>query len=224
MPVGTKATVKIGRPGRAAAARRADHPRQHVPPALPPRRRRDRGARRAARVHARGTGRSSPTPAASRSSRCATRCSPYDDDGVTFRSVYDGAAERFTPELAAEIQRAARLRRRDVPRHLPAVRPAAARARGGRAAHDAVGGEAARPAARARASCASRSRRAASTRSSARAAARSSSPLDFDGYAIGGLSVGEERGAMFEARRMPRRSSSRREGRATSWASATRRA
>ena len=27
-----------------------------------------------------------------------------DDDGVTFRSVYDGAAARFTPELAAEIQ------------------------------------------------------------------------------------------------------------------------
>jgi queuine tRNA-ribosyltransferase len=28
-----------------------------------------------------------------------------DDDGVTFRSVYDGEAARFTPELAAEIQR-----------------------------------------------------------------------------------------------------------------------
>ena len=28
-----------------------------------------------------------------------------DDDGVTFRSVYDGATARFTPELAAEIQR-----------------------------------------------------------------------------------------------------------------------
>src|SRR6059036_3993667 len=27
-----------------------------------------------------------------------------DDDGVTFRSVYDGAPARFTPELAAEIQ------------------------------------------------------------------------------------------------------------------------
>src|SRR5712691_10519794 len=27
-----------------------------------------------------------------------------DDDGVTFRSVYDGNAERFTPELAARIQ------------------------------------------------------------------------------------------------------------------------
>ena len=28
-----------------------------------------------------------------------------DDDGVTFRSVYDGAEERFTPEGTAEIQR-----------------------------------------------------------------------------------------------------------------------
>ena len=28
-----------------------------------------------------------------------------DDDGVTFRSVYDGAEARFTPEVAAEIQR-----------------------------------------------------------------------------------------------------------------------
>src|SRR5947209_1890432 len=27
-----------------------------------------------------------------------------DDEGVTFRSVYDGAAARLTPELAAEIQ------------------------------------------------------------------------------------------------------------------------
>src|SRR5687768_10314217 len=27
-----------------------------------------------------------------------------DDDGVTFRSVYDGATERFTPEGVAEIQ------------------------------------------------------------------------------------------------------------------------
>jgi queuine tRNA-ribosyltransferase len=28
-----------------------------------------------------------------------------DDDGVTFRSVYDGAAARFTPEVAARIQK-----------------------------------------------------------------------------------------------------------------------
>jgi queuine tRNA-ribosyltransferase len=28
-----------------------------------------------------------------------------DDDGVTFRSVYDGEEARFTPELAADVQR-----------------------------------------------------------------------------------------------------------------------
>src|SRR3954447_16491478 len=28
-----------------------------------------------------------------------------DDDGITFRSVYDGTPERFTPERVAEIQR-----------------------------------------------------------------------------------------------------------------------
>src|SRR5947199_4821803 len=28
-----------------------------------------------------------------------------DDDGVTFRNVYDGAATRFTPELAQQVQR-----------------------------------------------------------------------------------------------------------------------
>ena len=28
-----------------------------------------------------------------------------DDDGATFRSVYDGSATRFTPELAARVQR-----------------------------------------------------------------------------------------------------------------------
>ena len=31
--------------------------------------------------------------------------SDVDDEGVTFRSVYDGSAERFSPEVAAEIQR-----------------------------------------------------------------------------------------------------------------------
>jgi queuine tRNA-ribosyltransferase len=31
--------------------------------------------------------------------------SAVDDDGVTFRNVYDGAEVRFTPELAAEVQR-----------------------------------------------------------------------------------------------------------------------
>ena len=49
-------------------------------------------------------------------------------------------------------------------------------------------------------------------------------PLDFDGYAIGGLSVGEERGA--DVRRDDARGvvPARRTSRATSWASATPRA
>ena len=52
-----------------------------------------------------------------------------DDDGVTFRSVYDGRPERFTPELSARDPGAARLGRRDVPRHLPARGRPARRAR-----------------------------------------------------------------------------------------------
>ena len=46
-----------------------------------------------------------------------------DDDGVTFRNVYDGAATRFTPELAARDPAQPRQRHRDVPR------PGAARRR-----------------------------------------------------------------------------------------------
>ena len=42
-----------------------------------------------------------------------------DDDGVTFRSVYDGEEARFTPELAADDPAPAGLGRRHVPRHLP---------------------------------------------------------------------------------------------------------
>ena len=74
-----------------------------------------------------------------------------DDDGVTFRSVYDGDAARFTPEDAAEIQRAARLGRRDVPRRR-ACRADASRARAGAGGppHDAVGAPPARRTARAR--------------------------------------------------------------------------
>ncbi len=85
-----------------------------------------------------------------------------DDDSVTFKSVYDGAAERFTPELAARIQ--AQLGS-DVAMCL--VRFAISQ--GGLD-----------PEVRARSSA-------------------ELVDLDFDGYAIGGLSVGEERAPMFAA-------------------------
>ena len=145
-----------------------------------------------------GTGRSSPTRAASRSSRCATRSRGADDDGVTFRSVYDGDLARFTPELAADVQR--RLGS-DIAMALDVCLPAGASraelARGGRA-DDRLGEPPARGAAEPRASSSSGSRRAASTPSFAAARSRRSSTLGFDGYALGGLSVGENRETMLE--------------------------
>ena len=121
-----------------------------------------------------------------------------DDDGVTFRSVYDGTPARFTPELAAKIQE--RLGS-DVamcldicpPSGLPraeleeAVRRTTLWARRQRDLPRAPG-----------------QLRFAITQGGLDSELRQRSseelvPLDFDGYAIGGLSVGEARDPMFEA-------------------------
>jgi queuine tRNA-ribosyltransferase len=122
----------------------------------------------------------------------------HDDDGVTFKSVYDGAAARFTPELAAEIQR--RLGS-DVAMCLDICPPAG------------VPYAALEAAVRRTTLWAQRQRDLPRADGQLRFAitqggldrglrARSSEELvalDFDGYAIGGLSVGEERAPMFEA-------------------------
>jgi queuine tRNA-ribosyltransferase len=121
-----------------------------------------------------------------------------DGDGVTFRSVYDGAPERLTPELAARIQ--ADLGS-DVAMCLDICAPPAV----SRADLEA--------AVRRTTLWAKKQRDLPRAPGQLRFAitqggldrdlrARSSAelvPLDFDGYAIGGLSVGEERGAMFDA-------------------------
>src|SRR5262245_36519654 len=121
-----------------------------------------------------------------------------DDDGVTFRSVYDGSPERFTPELAARIQE--RLGSdvamcldicppADTPRHEleEAVRRTTLWAKKQRDLPRAPG----------------QLRFAISQGGLDDELRRRSSeelvPLDFDGYAIGGLSVGEDRAAMFAA-------------------------
>jgi queuine tRNA-ribosyltransferase len=121
-----------------------------------------------------------------------------DDDGVTFRSVYDGAAARFTPELAAAIQAnlgsdvamcldicppadvpraqlAEAVRRTTLwaERQLRAPRPAGQLLFG-----IAQGG--ADPELR-------------------RRSIEEISALGFDGHALGGLAVGESREEMFEA-------------------------
>jgi queuine tRNA-ribosyltransferase len=125
-----------------------------------------------------------------------------DDDGVTFTSVYDGARVRLTPEAAVEVQGLIGADIQmvlDVCASLPAPRAVLRQAVDRTAAW----------AARARAHhtrLESKPRGQAifgivqgGTDPELRAeSARRTIELDFDGYAIGGLSVGESRPAMLE--------------------------
>ena len=120
-----------------------------------------------------------------------------DDDGVTFNNVYDGSAARFTPELAAQIQTnlgsdiamcldqvpAADVTRRRLEQ---AVRRTTEWARRQRHVPRAEG-----------------QLRFGITQGGVDPELRRRSTeeiveLDFDGNAIGGLAIGEERGLMFE--------------------------
>ena len=121
-----------------------------------------------------------------------------DDDGVTFRSVYDGAAARFTPEAAARIQRnlgsdvamafdicpPSGVPRRELEQ---AVRLTSLWAARQRAAEHAPGqlvfGIA----------------QGASDPELRRRSIEEIAALGFDGHALGGLAVGESREEMFEA-------------------------
>ena len=120
-----------------------------------------------------------------------------DDDGVTFRSVYDGEAESFTPESVARIQ--AQLGS-DIAMCLDAVSPADAPL------------EALEEAVRLTTLWAARQRSAerapgqlvfgiAQGGTDAELRSRSIeelTALGFDGYALGGLAIGEDRELMFE--------------------------
>ena len=197
MPVGTKGTIKAIDPLELAGARRPDRARQHLPPA-PAAGRGDRPRpRRPAPLH--GLGRPDPDRlrAASRCSRCATRCSAVDDDGVTFRSVYDGTPERMTPESAMAIQTALGSDIAMAFDECPpgaAERPVVERAveRTARWAERSV----AAPARRGPDALRHRAGRASTCRSAAARSIRSRA-LPFEGFAIGGLSVGEERELTF---------------------------
>ena len=120
-----------------------------------------------------------------------------DDEGVTFRSVYDGDLARFTPELAADVQR--RLRS-DIAMCLDAVPPAGV-------SREELELSVARTTAWAK-------RQLAAPRADGqlvfgiaqggvdaelrRRSVSEISELGFDGHALGGLSVGESREAMLE--------------------------
>ena len=120
-----------------------------------------------------------------------------DDEGVTFRSVYDGLAAHFTPELAAEVQRrlgsdiamcldqvlppdSPRAELEDAVRRTTlwaARQKAAPRADGQLLFGIAQGGV---------------------DRDLRRRSAKEIAALELDGNAIGGLSIGESREEMFE--------------------------
>src|SRR6478735_2338527 len=121
-----------------------------------------------------------------------------DDDGVTFRSVYDGAPERFTPELSARVQE--RLGS-DVAMCLDICPPAGVPQPELEEAvrRTTVWAERQRDLPRAAGQL-----RFAITQGGLDGELRQRSSealveLDFDGYAIGGLSVGEHRRPMFDA-------------------------
>ncbi|MGZ4480662.1 MAG: tRNA guanosine(34) transglycosylase Tgt [Gaiellales bacterium] len=115
-----------------------------------------------------------------------------DDDGVWFRSVYDGSRNRFTPELAMEVQRLLgsdiamafdECTRADVTREelAEAVRRTSLWARRSREAEHAPG------------QLVFGIVQGATDRSMRERSAEDIVGIGFDGYAIGGLSVGEER-------------------------------
>jgi queuine tRNA-ribosyltransferase len=120
-----------------------------------------------------------------------------DDDGVTFRSVYDGSLAHFTPEHAASIQ--AKLGS-DVAMCLDICPPAGTdRAELAEAVRrTTLWAERQRAAPRADRQLLFGIAQGASDPDLRRRSIGEITALDLDGYALGGLSVGEDRGEMFE--------------------------
>jgi queuine tRNA-ribosyltransferase len=120
-----------------------------------------------------------------------------DDDGVTFRSVYDGAAARFTPELAAEIQRNLGS---DIAMCLDQVPPAGV-ARSELAEtvrHTTEWARRQRAVPRADGQLLFGISQGGTDPELRRRSTEEIAGLELDGNAIGGLAIGEDRAAMFE--------------------------
>jgi queuine tRNA-ribosyltransferase len=120
-----------------------------------------------------------------------------DDDGVTFRSVYDGALTRFTPESVARCQ--ANLMS-DIAMCLdicpPADTPRAELAEAVR--RTTLWAQRQRKAPRAEGQLLFGIAQGASDPDLRRRSIAEITELDFDGHALGGLAIGEDRGLMFE--------------------------
>jgi queuine tRNA-ribosyltransferase len=121
-----------------------------------------------------------------------------DEDGVTFRNVYDGSPARFTPELAAEIQRALGS---DIAMCLDICPPAGVSRHvlEGAVRRTTLWAKQQRSLPRAEGQLRFAITQGGLDRELRTRSSEDLVALDFDGYAVGGLSVGEERGPMFEA-------------------------
>ena len=225
MPVGTRGAVRTCRLGRPRAPRRRGRAGQHLPPDVAARA--PTWSRALGGLH-RFTGWDGHllTDSGGYQIFSLEPGGNVDDDGVTFRSIYDGehapphpgvARSRSRPRSARDIQMVL-----DVCPPLPVADPAV-RARGrphrrlGRTGPAAPSSRRDRPElSRSSASC-----RAAPTSPCAPRAPQRTVGIGFDGYAIGGLSVGETRDEMLPRSR-PRCRSCPPTSPATSWAWATR--
>jgi queuine tRNA-ribosyltransferase len=118
-----------------------------------------------------------------------------DDEGVTFRSVYDGAAERFTPESVAEIQ--AKLGS-DIAMCLDVCAPAGSTDLAEAVRLTTLWAQRQREAPRAEGQLLFGIAQGATDPELRRRSIAEIVDLDFDGHALGGLSVGEKRDPMFE--------------------------
>ena len=198
MPVGTAGTVKAMTADAVRATGARDRAGQHLPPDAAAGRRTRRAARRAAPVHGLARTRSSPIPAASRSCRWRS-FGKIDADGVTFQSHLDGSTP--SPDAGTRSSRSSicwtprspwrstNARRSPPPRNRRA-RPCELSMRWAQQSREAF--VRARRTTRCSASC-----RAASFRSCATASARALTAIGFEGYAVGGLAVGEGQATMF---------------------------
>jgi queuine tRNA-ribosyltransferase len=120
-----------------------------------------------------------------------------DDDGVTFKNVYDGAATRFTPELAAQIQSNLGS---DIVMCLDQVPPPdiSQRQLAEAVRRTTVWAERQRHAPRAEGQLRFGITQGGVDPELRRRSTEEIAALGFDGNAIGGLAIGEDRGAMFE--------------------------
>ena len=120
-----------------------------------------------------------------------------DDGGVTFKNVYDGSASRFTPELAARIQEHLGS---DIAMCLDQVPPAGVSRRKLEEAvrRTTLWAERQRAAPRAEGQLRFGITQGGVDPDLRRRSTEEIAALDFDGNAIGGLAIGEDRAATFE--------------------------